>query len=86
MSDQLDARDPPYLTTHNTHKRQTYILPVGFEHSIPASERLHTHALDQAAIGITIEANTIQKCQAKNVSNSYKLLSCVKVNTELSLL
>jgi len=85
MSDQLDARDPPYLTTHNTHKRQTSIPPVGIEHSTPASERPQTHTLDHEATGITIEANTIQKCQAKSVSNSYKLFSCVKVNIELSL-
>jgi hypothetical protein len=25
-----------YLTTHNTHKRQTPMLPVGFEHTIPS--------------------------------------------------
>jgi hypothetical protein len=28
-----------YLTTHNTHKRQTSLLPVGFEPLIPVSER-----------------------------------------------
>jgi len=28
-----------YLTTHNTHKRQTATAPVGFETAIPASER-----------------------------------------------
>jgi len=53
-----------------------------FEPSIPASERPQTHALDNAATGITIEANTIQKFQAKNVSKSYKLFSCVKVNKD----
>jgi hypothetical protein len=46
--------DPPlrrdlYLTTHNTHKRQTSMPPVGFEPTIPASERPQTHALDRAA-------------------------------------
>jgi hypothetical protein len=34
-----------YLTTHNTRKRQTSISPAGFEPTIPASERSHTHAL-----------------------------------------
>jgi hypothetical protein len=29
-SDQLDAETPPYLTTHNTHKRQISVPPGGF--------------------------------------------------------
>jgi hypothetical protein len=28
-----------YLTTHNTHNRQTSMLPLGFEPTIPVSER-----------------------------------------------
>jgi hypothetical protein len=28
-----------YLTTHNTHKRQTSMPPSGFEPAIPVSER-----------------------------------------------
>jgi hypothetical protein len=28
-----------YLTTHNTHKRQTSMTQVGFEPTIPGSER-----------------------------------------------
>jgi hypothetical protein len=38
-----------YLTTHNTHKRQSSMLPEGFETTIPVSERPQTHALDRAA-------------------------------------
>jgi hypothetical protein len=38
-----------YLTTHNTHNRQTCIPPVGLEPTIPASERPQTDALDRAA-------------------------------------
>jgi hypothetical protein len=41
-----------YLTTHNTHKRQTSMPPVGFKPTIPVSERPQTHALDRAATGI----------------------------------
>jgi hypothetical protein len=41
-----------YLTTHNTHKRQTYMPPAGFEPAIPAGERPQTHALDGTAIAI----------------------------------
>ena len=42
-----------YLTTDNTHKRQTSMPPpAGFETAIPASERSQTHALDHSATGI----------------------------------
>ena len=39
-----------YLTTHNTHDRQTYKPPVGFDPT--AGERPQTYALDRAATGI----------------------------------
>ena len=39
----------PYLTTHNTHKRETSSSPAGFEPAIPADERPQTHVLDRAA-------------------------------------
>jgi len=38
-----------YLTTHNTHNRQTSMPPVGFEPTISAAERPQTYALDSAA-------------------------------------
>jgi hypothetical protein len=41
-----------YLTTHNTHKRQTSMHPAGFEPTILVSERPKTHALDRTATGI----------------------------------
>jgi hypothetical protein len=37
-----------YLTTHNTHKRQTSISPAEFEPAVPASDRPQSHALDRA--------------------------------------
>jgi hypothetical protein len=40
-----------YLTTHNTHNRQTSMPTVGFEHTISAGERQQTYALDRAATG-----------------------------------
>jgi len=40
-----------YLTTHNTHNRQTSMPSSGFESAIPASERPQTYALDRVAIG-----------------------------------
>ena len=44
-----------YLTTHNTHKRQTSMPPAGFEPTILVSERPQTQALDRAATGIGYE-------------------------------
>ena len=41
-----------YITTHNTHKRQTSVPPAGFESTVQASKRLQNHALDRAATGI----------------------------------
>jgi len=40
-----------YLTTHNTHYRQTSILPVRFEPTVSAGERPQTYASDRAATG-----------------------------------
>jgi hypothetical protein len=40
-----------YLTTHNTHKRQIFMSPVGFEPEIPASECPQTYAIDRAVTG-----------------------------------
>ena len=40
-----------YLTTHNSHNRQIFMLPVGFEPTISAGERPQTYALDRAATG-----------------------------------
>jgi len=40
-----------YLTTHNTHNRQTSMPPVGFKPMIRAGERPQTYALDRAATG-----------------------------------
>jgi hypothetical protein len=37
-----------YLTTHNTHNRQTSMPPAGYEPTVPESERPQTHALDRA--------------------------------------
>jgi len=41
-----------YLTTHNTHKRETFMLSEGFEPAISASERPQTHVLDRAVTRI----------------------------------
>jgi len=44
MSDQLVEEDATY-TTHNKHKRRTFMPLAGFEPVIPAMERLHTYGL-----------------------------------------
>ena len=43
-----------YLTTHNTHNRQTSMPPAVFEPTILASQRPQTQALDRAATVISI--------------------------------
>jgi hypothetical protein len=49
-----------YLTTHNTHKRQTSMPSVGFETTILVSERPQTHTLDRTATGIGTGMVTIK--------------------------
>ena len=51
-----DPRRHFYLTTHNTHKRQTSMPPTRFEPSIPASEEPQTHVLDHATTRIGTDA------------------------------
>ena len=50
-------RTDHYLTTHNTHKRQTSMPPVGFEPTISESERPQTHAWDPAVTGVSNYCN-----------------------------
>jgi hypothetical protein len=52
--DEWSARrtDLYYLTTQNTHNRQTSMPSAGFEPIIPESERPKTYALERAATGI----------------------------------
>ena len=46
-----------YLTTHNTHNRQTSMPQVWFEPKVSASERQQTHALDRAATGTGLSSS-----------------------------
>jgi hypothetical protein len=48
-------------TTHNTHNRQAYMFPAGFEPVIPPSERLETHTLDHLATEIIFVYNDFAK-------------------------
>ena len=49
-----------YLTTHNTHNRQTSMPSVGFETTISAGEWLQTYALDRAVTETDIEQSVWQ--------------------------
>ena len=57
--DELSARRTDlYLTTHDTHNRQTSMPPpVGFEPAIPVNERPQTHALCRAATWVKVSLN-----------------------------
>jgi len=50
-----------YLTTHNTHNRQTSMSPAAFEPAIPTNRQLQTHALYCAAIGIRMSLSYSDK-------------------------
>jgi hypothetical protein len=50
-----------YLTTHNTHNRQTSMSPVGFEATVSTCERPQTYALDCAATWTGKQAEAVQK-------------------------
>jgi len=43
-----------YLTTHNTHNRQTSMPPVGFEPTISVGKRPQNYALDRAVTGTSV--------------------------------
>ena len=47
----VSPRRDLYLTTNNTHNRQTSMPPAGFEPTISVGERPQTYALDRAATG-----------------------------------
>ena len=62
-----------YMTTHNTYKKQTAMLPAGFEPAIPGSDRLQIHALDRAATGSGF-FNSVQKISWKFYCSSCRKL------------
>jgi len=51
----LARRRDTCLTTHNTHKRQTPMPPVGFDPAILPSERRQIYALDHTGTGNSSE-------------------------------
>jgi hypothetical protein len=69
-----------YLTTHNTHNRQTSMTPSGFEPANPANKWPQTHTLDRAAsvIGVLyLRSINKARCQASvALQGSSSPLSC----------
>ena len=64
LDEWLARRRDLYLTTHNTHNRQTSMPSVGFETTIAAGERPQSYALDRAVTGTGItEYITLQKAR-----------------------
>ena len=51
LDERSACRRDLYLTTHNTHNRQTSKPRAGFEPTISAGKRPQTYALDRAATG-----------------------------------
>jgi hypothetical protein len=50
-TNQSSRRRDLYLKTHNTHNRQISMHSVGFETSIPGSQRPQAHTLDHVTTG-----------------------------------
>jgi hypothetical protein len=64
MSDQPDAETTTWQ--HTEHNRQTSMPLVGFEHTIPASERPQTYVLNSTATGTDkITITQIKNCYEK---------------------
>ena len=64
-----------YLTSHNTHNRQTSMPPVGFEPAIPADERPQTYALDRAVTGTGLRNFTSLKYEPSLMINVSEYLT-----------
>ena len=71
--DEWSARRRSLYITHNTYKKQTAMLPAGFEPAIAGSERLQTHALDRSATG-SGSFNSFRK-----ISRKFYCSSCRKL-------
>ena len=70
-----------YLTTHNTHNRQTSMPPVGFEPTVSTGERPQTYDLDRATAGTGSSLllgylNTSEMKWNRNSNNIYKHHPC----------
>jgi hypothetical protein len=76
--DELSARRRDlYLTTRDTHNRETSMTSVGFEPTVSEDERTQTYALDRAAsgTGTFILYRLIQKMQIGKFNIHYPMQS-----------
>ena len=66
-----------YLTTHNSHNRQTSMPPVRFEPTISVGKRPQTYALDRAATGTglvrTLPVKSEQLTSNRSITWSFRL-------------
>ena len=68
-----------YLTTHNTHKEETFMPPAGFEPTIPSTRAAHA-ALDRAATGDFNNQLTVCPAWVHSISlNSYSVNKWISV-------
>ena len=63
-----------YLTTHNTHNRQTSMPPVGFEPTVSAGEGRQTYALDRAATGTGCYVSVVTYCSSSLVRTHVRIM------------
>jgi hypothetical protein len=63
-----------YLTTHSTHNRHPCRIPVVFEFTLSANERLQNLALDRMATGIGTGIYTSQKTQFMSIRKKNYIL------------
>ena len=91
LDEWVARRKDLYLTTHNTHNRQTSMPPVGFEPTISAGERPQNYALDRVTTGTGTEILNLQNIKElyaercwciSQLENGYKC----KVSTEERLI
>jgi len=62
-----------YLTTHNTHERQTSMPPAGLKPAISASERLQTHAFARSATSIDVCCYMLINSSKVTIKNHVRL-------------
>jgi len=76
--DELSARlRDLYLTTNNSHNKQTSMPPAGLEPAIPASIRPQTHALYCTATGTAKYKVKNVKCVCEKQTSLWMPPSCV---------
>ena len=69
LDDGSTRRRDLYLTTHNTHQRQTFKTQAGFEPAIPGIKGQQTHSLNRAATGTSKTCSLICKMEDKPTWN-----------------